>query len=56
MPNIEYWVQPENRPWDACPNNIAPADGTFARPGYYLLFLVDHDRVPSVAKWIRLTP
>ncbi len=34
----------------------APADGNIAPPGYYLLFLVDQDRVPSVAKWIRLTP
>jgi plastocyanin len=36
----------------------APPDGNIAPapPGYYLLFLVDHDRVPSVAKWIRLTP
>jgi len=34
----------------------APPDGNIAPPGYYLLFLVDHDRVPSIAKWIRLTP
>jgi FtsP/CotA-like multicopper oxidase with cupredoxin domain len=34
----------------------APADGNLAPPGYYLLFIVDNDRVPSVAKWIRLTP
>ncbi|MHB8503379.1 MAG: galactose oxidase-like domain-containing protein [Candidatus Acidiferrales bacterium] len=34
----------------------APPDGTIAPPGYYLLFLVDQDRVPSMANWIRLTP
>jgi plastocyanin len=34
----------------------APADGNLAPPGYYLLFLVDQDRVPSVGQWIRLTP
>jgi plastocyanin len=34
----------------------APADGNIAPPGYYLLFVVDQDRVPSMAKWIRLTP
>jgi hypothetical protein len=34
----------------------APPDGTIAPPGYYLLLLVDHDRVPSAANWIRLTP
>ena len=34
----------------------APPNGNLAPPGYYLLFLVDHDRVPSIGKWIRLTP
>lgn len=37
-------------------NATAPPDGTIAPPGYYLLFLVDQDRVPSMANWIRLTP
>jgi plastocyanin len=32
----------------------APPDGTVVPPGYYLLFLVDRDRVPSMAAWIRL--
>jgi plastocyanin len=36
-------------------NATAPPDGNVAPPGYYLLFLVDHDRIPSVATWIRLT-
>ncbi len=36
-------------------NAIAPSDGNIAPPGYYLLFVVDRDRAPSVAKWIRLT-
>jgi hypothetical protein len=35
---------------------IAPPDGNIAPPGYYLLILLDQDRVPSTAKWIRLTP
>ena len=34
---------------------IAPPDGTIAPPGYYLLFLVDHDRSPSTGAWVRLT-
>ena len=34
----------------------APPDGNIAPPGYYLLLLVDQDRVPSTAKWVRLTP
>lgn len=33
----------------------APPDGTIAPPGYYLLFIVDHDHVPSLGAWIRLT-
>jgi plastocyanin len=33
----------------------APPDGTIAPPGWYLLFLVDSDRIPSEAVWIRLT-
>jgi hypothetical protein len=33
----------------------APPDGNVAPPGYYLLFIVDHDRVPSTGAWIRLT-
>lgn len=37
-------------------NATAPADGTIAPPGYYLLFLVDDDRIPSEGKWIRLIP
>ncbi len=37
-------------------NVAAPPNGTVAPPGYYLLFLVDTDRVPSEGKWIRLTP
>ena len=34
----------------------APPDGTIAPPGYYLLFLVDHDRAPSQGAWIRVMP
>jgi plastocyanin len=33
----------------------APPDGTIAPPGWYLLFLVDGDRVPSNGVWIRIT-
>jgi plastocyanin len=34
---------------------VAPPDGTIAPPGRYLLFLLDRDRVPSTAAWIRIT-
>jgi plastocyanin len=33
----------------------APPDGTVAPPGHYLLFLLDHERVPSEGKWVRLS-
>jgi len=33
----------------------APPNGTIAPPGYYLLFILDRDRVPSMGRWIRLT-
>lgn len=35
-------------------NVQAPPDGTIAPPGYYLLFIVDNSRVPSIGHWIRL--
>jgi len=34
----------------------APPNANVAPPGYYLLFLLDINRVPSVAKWVRVTP
>lgn len=37
-------------------NVLMPPDGNVAPPGPYLLFVVSTGRVPSVAKWIRLTP
>ncbi|HEX6623681.1 MAG TPA: galactose oxidase-like domain-containing protein, partial [Pyrinomonadaceae bacterium] len=33
----------------------APPDGNVAPPGYYLLFVVNGDRVPSEGVWIRLS-
>lgn len=35
---------------------IAPTDPTVAPPGWYMLFVVDRDKVPSVARWVRLAP
>jgi hypothetical protein len=32
----------------------APPNGNVAPPGYYLLFVVDQDRIPSTGVWIRL--
>ncbi len=33
----------------------APPDGTVAPPGWYLLFIVDTDRTPSIGTWVRLS-
>ena len=33
-----------------------PRNATIAPPGYYMLFLLDSDGVPSVARWVRLDP
>ncbi len=35
-------------------NVKAPPNNRVAQPGYYMLFLLNGDGVPSVAKWIRL--
>jgi Domain of unknown function (DUF1929)/Putative peptidoglycan binding domain len=34
----------------------APPDGNVAPPGHYLLFLVDHDRIPSEGTWVWICP
>ena len=33
----------------------APADGNIAPPGYYMLFLVDSDGVPSIGRFVRIS-
>lgn len=33
-----------------------PPNATLAPPGWYLLFILDSNRVPSEGRWIRLTP
>src|SRR5262249_42488544 len=32
----------------------SPPDGNVAPPGWYMLFIVNSGRVPSIARWIRL--
>jgi hypothetical protein len=34
----------------------APPNANVAPPGWYLLFLLDSSRIPSLGRWIRLTP
>lgn len=35
---------------------LAPPSANIAPPGFYLLFILDGNRVPSEGRWIRLTP
>jgi hypothetical protein len=37
-------------------NATVPADATVALRGWYLLFIVDSDRTPSLGRWIRVSP
>jgi Concanavalin A-like lectin/glucanases superfamily/Domain of unknown function (DUF1929)/Bacterial Ig domain len=37
-------------------NLTAPPSNTVAPPGYYMLFALSDQGVPSVAKWVKLTP
>jgi hypothetical protein len=37
-------------------NVVSPPDGRVAPPGYYMLFLLNQQGVPSIARWIRLDP
>jgi hypothetical protein len=37
-------------------NVQTPPNPNLAPPGWYLLFVLDFDRVPSEGRWIRLTP
>ena len=40
----------------AQPGVQVPANPNLAPPGWYLLTIVDHQRRPSCARWIQLTP
>jgi plastocyanin len=35
---------------------VAPPNANLAPPGWYLLFILDSNRVPSEGRWVRLTP
>ncbi|MGH2917073.1 MAG: galactose oxidase-like domain-containing protein [Solirubrobacteraceae bacterium] len=37
-------------------NARAPANGAIAPPGWYMLFVVDADGTPSIARWVRVLP
>lgn len=37
-------------------NAVAPANSAIAPPGYYMLFVIDADGTPSIARWVRLPP
>jgi hypothetical protein len=36
-------------------NATIPNDRTIAPPGWYMLFILDRDKVPSIARWVHLT-
>ena len=35
---------------------VAPPNGNVAPPGFYLLFIVNNNRVPSLARWLQVGP
>lgn len=37
-------------------NVVAPPNANVAPPGYYMLFLLNKQGVPSVSRWVRLDP
>src|SRR5215208_775948 len=37
-------------------NVVSPPTGNVAPPGYYMLFLLNQQGVPSVSKWVRIDP
>jgi hypothetical protein len=46
-------------PFDRAEGGLAariPSRASVAPPGWYMLFLVDGDGVPSVARWVRVAP
>jgi Galactose oxidase-like, Early set domain len=53
-----------NQRYVGCPFTVAgggldvtvPSDTTVAPRGWYLLFIVDADRTPSLGQWIRVSP
>ena len=44
----------ESAPTEDGLNLTAPANADIAPPGYYMLFVVNSDGVPSVARWVRI--
>jgi hypothetical protein len=56
MATVEYWIQIENHTWDTVPHRFDRMTGQDfnAGSGYYMLFILNGNGVPSMAKWIRL--
>jgi hypothetical protein len=55
LPSYFFKPRPQITGARAAVTATAPPDGNVSPPGYHLLFLVDHDRTPSLGRWIRLT-
>ena len=49
MADKEYWIQIENRPWDACPNNIDRVHGEVDPNGNVVPATIEHvEEVPPI--------
>jgi len=33
---------------------LSPKDSTYAPPGYYMLFLLDNKKIPSIGKFVKV--
>jgi hypothetical protein len=56
MNQREVELQVSNTVPGAGINVISPPSGNVAPPGYYMLFLLNQQGVPSVSKWVRIDP
>ena len=56
MNQREVALQVSNTVAGAGINLVSPPNANVAPPGYYMLFLLNSQGVPSVAKWVRIDP
>ena len=56
MNQREVALQVSNTVPGAGINLVSPPNANVAPPGYYMLFLLNQQGVPSVSKWVRIDP
>ena len=56
MNQREVALQVSNTVAGAGINLVSPPSANVAPPGYYMLFLLNQQGVPSVSKWVRIDP